>query len=182
MGDDFPERFYSWLICDIILTSNIEQVVTITGKAITERSTTPEDVLDQIFTTRNFAVATSLTRDFTWNRSWHALSKSNVKTTTPEEERQTNSGLFVGNFLFFGQNPADFGLTLLSFPFRLKDEFNIDETIQFDGTGQTARIRIIIQSQTAGWVNIGNISDDLSIDIAVDGKTMNLTHNALMPG
>lgn len=182
-----PEKYTAWLICDILLTSNVAQTVKITGTAKAERTASdpnsgpsPED-LDSLLTIRNFAIATSCTRDFIWNRSWWDLPPSNIKTIS-SDEKATNSGAWVGNFLFFEQNPSEFGISLLPLPYIMQEEFDIDESIELNGTGQTVRVRIILQSQTISWQNVGNAGDDLTIDIAINGATMNFTHTSVLPG
>lgn len=183
-----PETYISWLICDIVLTSNIKQTVTITGTAKAERTASDPnngpfpETFDSLLAVRNFATATSCTRDFTWNRSWWDLDKSNVKTTSDVEERATNSGAWVGNFLFFGQDPGEFGISLLPLPFVSLEEFQINEELEFDGTGQTIRVRIAIQSETISWANVAHAGDDLTIDISVQGETMDFTHVSTLPG
>lgn len=206
-GGALPQTYISWLICDIVLTSNVAQTISITGTATAERTASAGvDVGDSFFTVRNFAVATSCTRDFTWNRSWWDLPVSNIKNST-SEERATNTAAWVGDFLFFGQDPDEFGIHFLPLPYTTKDEFEINESIVLDGTGETVRMRIILQSQTIGqrFVNLSlpiedlifvgpdyiyttvegedrNAGDDLTIDIAINGVTMSFTHISTLPG
>lgn len=182
-----PETYTAWLICDILLTSNVAQTINITGTATTQRTASnpnsgpfPE-FLDSLLTIRNFAIATSCTRDFTWNRSWWDLPQSNIKAVS-SDERATNSPAWVGNFTFFGQDPGEFGISLLPLPYIMQEEFEINESIELDGTGETVRVRLILQSQTVSWANSGFAGDDMTIDISVDGETMNFTHTSVLPG
>ncbi len=215
-----PQTYISWLICDIILTSNVAQTVNITGAATAERTASDgTSVWERFFTVRNFATATSHTRDFTWNRSWWDLPLSNVKTSSEIEEKTTNTQSWVNLFNGHFQDPGEFGIHFLPLPYVVKDEFNINESIVLDGTGETVRVRIILQSQTVGngftnpevlesiltgyeildyhglpdahvpqyvWgpvpVENRNGGDDLTIDIAVDGETMNFIHTSVLPG
>ena len=188
-----PQTYISWLICDIVLTSNVAQTVNITGTATAERTASDgTNLWDRFFTVRNFAVATSRTRNFTWNRSWWDLPLSNIKTSSAEE-KATNTTWWVNFFNGHFQDPGEFGISFLPLPYRTKDEFNINESVVLNGTGQTARVRIILQSQTVGngFIDINpppdervnrNAGDDLTIDIAVNGETMDFIHTSTLPG
>ncbi|KKM90128.1 hypothetical protein LCGC14_1241730 [marine sediment metagenome] len=193
VSSELPQTYISWLICDIILTSNVAQTINIAGTATTERTASEGNgVFDSFFTVRNFAVATSCTRDFTWNRSWWDLPPSNVKNST-SEERATNTQSWVRDFTFSHQDPGEFGISFLPLPYITKDEFDINESIVLNGTGQTVRVRIILQSQTIGhkFIDLNEpigsrvnrrAGDDLTIDIAVNGETMDFTHTSTLLG
>ena len=64
----------------------------------------------------------------------------------------------------------------------MQEEFDISESIELNGTGETIRVRLILQSQTVSWFNSNNAGDDMTIDISVNGETMNFSHTSVLPG
>jgi len=155
-----------WIICDIILNTNLKTNFALTGTATFNYEVDPSGI-DTFTICRSARVITSVTNKYIWNRSWHGFPENDEVDIPVDESVWNSTDLWTYHS---GFDPGEGGIEPFNThkpPHETDTEFDLSASVDTDGTGQSVRFRIIIQSQMIRFEGDFHHVDKVSLEFAL---------------